>query len=356
VYDASRVLKGTTSFYESMGWHLRPPLRDASYEKWTNEGFLFEIRQGIAYLTLNEPNNNNSFSPTIHDGFIDSCRILRSRPDVRIAVLTGNGRMWCAGGDPKGFQDAQRAAGVIGNDDDGGPVDDSDAPEQTDLANNNPLGPWIVGAFSAENFNVTSGRDAPWQFWSWATIPQFSIVCMNGSAMGGALGILGGTDMVVAVKNAYATLSEVRLGVIPAVVSPNVIRTVGPSNAKRIFAAADNLNMVQAKEIGLVQRVVDKIVDFPAVVQEMAEMIQAIPPQYVATTKRAMFDSFNTHLNESLIEHLAHVYAKNRLQSECQEGVQAMVHDQKPWWITQKIDCKKTTVKAWEKDTEELST
>merc|ERR1712048_1076589 len=101
---------------------------------------------------------------------------------------------------------------------------------------------------------------------------------MNGSAMGGALGILAGADLVVAVRSAFAVLSEVRLGVIPAVVSPHVIRSVGTANAKRIFAIAENLNMAKAMEIGLVQRVVQKKDEFSAIVKEVSEKIQAVAP------------------------------------------------------------------------------
>merc|ERR550537_1997659 len=89
--------------------------------------------------------------------------------------------------------------------------------------------------------NVQGAIVGAYMFYSWATIPQFSICCKHGSSMGGALGILAASDYVVAVKTAFAVLSEVRLGVIPAVVSNHVIRAVGPSNACRIFATAENL-------------------------------------------------------------------------------------------------------------------
>merc|ERR1719323_743568 len=89
---------------------------------------------------------------------------------------------------------------------------------------------------SGKEQNLRGAIQGAGMFYRWATIPQFSIACMNGSAMGGALGLLAGSDFVVAVKSAFAVLSEVRLGVIPAVVSPHVIRAVGVVNAKRIFA------------------------------------------------------------------------------------------------------------------------
>merc|ERR1719188_1191105 len=86
------------------------------YEDWHNEGFILEIKPGIAYCTMNEAFNNNAWSANISQGFLDISRVLRGRDDTRVAVLAGNGRMFSSGGDPKGFQASQRAAGVIGAD------------------------------------------------------------------------------------------------------------------------------------------------------------------------------------------------------------------------------------------------
>merc|ERR1719436_1132816 len=102
---------------------------------------------------------------------------------------------------------------------------------------------------------------------------------MNGSSMGGAVGYMSCCDYVVAVKTARMTLSEVKLGVIPAVVSTHVIRTIGTANSKRLFCTAENYTMDGAKEIGIVHRIVNNITEFPAVVKEVAGRIQAVAPR-----------------------------------------------------------------------------
>merc|ERR1712107_59947 len=113
----------------------------------------------------------------------------------------------------------------------------------------------------------------------------------NGSAMGGGVGLVCVCDMVVAVRTAHATLSEVKLGVIPAVISPHVIRTIGTANAKRLFCTAENANMQTAMEIGLVQRIVNDVSEFPAVIKEIATKVQACSPGAVASAKQVILNT-----------------------------------------------------------------
>jgi len=193
---------------------------------------------------------------------------------------------------------------------------------------------------SGKQQNLQQAMESGSMFYRWATIPQFSIACMNGSAMGGALGLLAGSDFVVAVRSAFAVLSEVRLGVIPAVVSPHVIRAVGTSNAKRIFATAENLNMAKAVDIGLVQRIVNKKDEFPAVVKEIAEKVQAVSPQALASTKASIFACLNQPMSNSLLEYASREYARVRLSEECQAGMKALVENKAMPWEEKKIDAK----------------
>merc|ERR1712107_636680 len=94
-------------------------------------------------------------------------------------------------------------------------------------------------------------------------LPQYTVCCVNGSAMGGGVGLICNCDYVVAVKSAHVSLSEVKLGVIPAVISPHVVRTIGTSNARRLFTTAENCNMQTCQNIGMVHRIVDPVDDFP---------------------------------------------------------------------------------------------
>lgn len=371
---------------KQLGWDQDTPIASYDFDSWTNPSMLVEVRQGICYLTFNEPENNNSFSPGVNAGLMDACRCLRQRRDIRMATLTGAGRMWSAGGDPRGFQASQRLAGVIGAEAppapaqlqqnyeesksrppdaagqvEGQPEDDHGSQpsqgahleETYDEVGRKAEGEHELyggppGYAIVYNEHIESGgqknkregvRNAS-SFYSWATIPQFSMALMNGSAMGGALGLLSGSDFVVAVKSAFAVLSEVRLGVIPAVVSPHVIRAIGTSNAKRIFTIAENLNAAKAMEMGLIQRVVTKKDEFPAVVKEIAEKIQAVSMEAVAASKAAIFSTLNQPMTNKLMKFVSDEYARVRKSQDCEEGMKALAEDRPTPWAEKKIDIK----------------
>merc|ERR1719497_247922 len=90
-------------------------------------------------------------------------------------------------------------------------------------------------------------------------LPQFTICLANGSAMGGGIGVVCCCDYVIAVKKAYFVLSEVKIGVIPATISPYVIAKIGTSNAKRFFCEAENISASKAQEYGMVNEVVENM-------------------------------------------------------------------------------------------------
>merc|ERR1712232_253782 len=144
-------------------------------------------------------------------------------------------------------------------------------------------------------------------------------------------------DYVVAVKTAHLTLSEVKLGIIPAVISPHVIRTVGTSNAKRLFCTAENCNMQNAMNYGLVQRIVNDVSEFPPVIKEIATKVQACAPNAVSAAKQAILDCLSQPLSQSLIDHTVSEYARVRKSKECEEGMKAMLAKKKPSWVENKI-------------------
>jgi len=308
--------------------------RCAAADGWNNEDFLFEVREGIAYCTLNRPAANNSMNLGIQAGLHDSSLILQSRPEVRIAILTGNGRMFCAGGDPKSFQEAQAREGVIPQPNAGD--------QAAEAAVVNPMGPDIAGCAHDLICNpyLAAGGPLARDLMQWASLPQFTICCLNGSAMGGGVGLLCACDLVVAVKTAHITLSEVKLGVIPAAISPHVIRSVGHAHAKRLFMCAENLNMQSAVEVGLVQRVVNDTSEFPKVIKELAQKIQAVEPFALANSKEAVLSTVNKHVSEDLMNRAVAAYVKVRKGEACEAGMKALSIKKKPDFMNKAIDVK----------------
>lgn len=320
LFEAAR----TEEIKDPKPWEISPqdglpryPAQDTDINSWKNDKFLFTIEKGVAYMTINRPGANNTIEFTFNSGISDAMRILQNRPDARICTLTGAGRMFCAGGDPKGFQAAQNLPK--------GAVDVSRPPS----------GPEITGETGYDNrreANVFAGI-----LFQMANLPQFTIACVNGSAMGGGIGLCCICDMVVAVKQAYFTLSEVRLGVIPATISPHVIGKIGCTNAKRLFCAAENIKAADAVDFGLVQHVVDKVEDFQPIIQKVADVVRQGAPGALKNTKDVLLKVMNAPLSNELLEFTVDQYAKCRKDTEAETAMKALSEKKKPAWLDGEI-------------------
>lgn len=288
---------------------------DVDENSWKNPEFLFEIAGTVAYMTLNRPDANNALNHWIDQGMTDACRILRRRTDVRVAVLQANGRMFCAGGDPKAFQAAQ---GISYD------AVDKNAP---------PLGPSIVAkAQSAEN-NRRQAKFFAKLLYDFSVLPQYTICLIQGSCMGGGVGFASLADYSIAVKNAQFVLSEVRLGVIPATISPHVIGRIGAGNAKYWFASAAPWKAPQAMEKGMIHQVVDKKEDFSPIVKELCAQIQGIAPGSIARSKKNLSVIYNSPMSKGLMEYTVQGYVDARQGEEAVAGMKAATEKKKPHWV-----------------------
>jgi len=230
--------------------------------------------------------------------------------------------MFCAGGDPKSFQQVQS--------------------QEEGEAEGPPIGKDIIKSVQdySNQFKTPDIEMLARDLYDWATLPQFTICCMNGSAMGGGVGLVSVCNMTVAVKTAHATLSEVKLGVIPAVIAPYVINTVGPVNGKRLFCTAENANMQTAMDIGLVQRIVGDASEFSAVITEVSKKLQQCAPQAVATGKQTILNCLHFPVSESMLQYNAKEYGRVRKAPECEEGMKALGSKRKPGWVEKTIAVK----------------
>eukprot|EP00747_Dinoflagellata_sp_TGD_P123774 gnl/TRDRNA2_/TRDRNA2_173872_c0_seq4.p1 gnl/TRDRNA2_/TRDRNA2_173872_c0~~gnl/TRDRNA2_/TRDRNA2_173872_c0_seq4.p1 ORF type:complete len:397 (-),score=96.27 gnl/TRDRNA2_/TRDRNA2_173872_c0_seq4:79-1269(-) len=284
---------------------------------WKHEAVKFTVSQGIAYITLCRPAANNAINDEITLGLNDACQILRERPDIRVAVLTGEGRMFCAGGDPKSFQSFQGDAKEVGK--------------------NVPSGQAILRESAAFDGNKASGNSFARLLYEFANLPQFTICCANGSAMGAGVGLICTSDMCIAVKTAMFVLSEVKLGVIPATISPHVIGKIGGSNSKRLFCTAENCNMSKATQMGLVQQVVDSSSQFGDAVQNVCKRLQACAPGAVASAKPVLLNYMNAPASESLLVNSAEEYVRVRKGEEAENAMKSLQMKKKPSWLEVEI-------------------
>jgi methylglutaconyl-CoA hydratase len=162
--------------------------------------------------------------------------------------------------------------------------------------------------------------------------PQPTIARVQGDAYAGGMGLVAACDMAVAVDTAQFCLSEVKLGLIPATISPYVIRAMGARAAQRYFLTAERFGAAEAHRIGLVHEVV--LAD--ALDAQVAEWTQALlnaSPHAVRACKRLVQDVAEREINDALVHQTVEAIADIRASDEGREGVQAFLHKRKPHWL-----------------------
>jgi methylglutaconyl-CoA hydratase len=162
--------------------------------------------------------------------------------------------------------------------------------------------------------------------------PQPTIARVQGDVYAGGMGLVAACDMAVAVDTAQFCLSEVKLGLIPATISPYVIRAMGVRAAHRYFLTAERFGAAEAHRIGLLHAVVTA----EALDTQVAELIQALvnaSPHAVRACKRLVQDVAEREINDALVRQTVEAIADIRASDEGREGVQAFLQKRKPHWM-----------------------
>eukprot|EP00930_Biecheleria_cincta_P037550 TRINITY_DN25794_c0_g1_i1.p1 TRINITY_DN25794_c0_g1~~TRINITY_DN25794_c0_g1_i1.p1 ORF type:complete len:338 (+),score=67.32 TRINITY_DN25794_c0_g1_i1:68-1081(+) len=265
---------------------------------WKHTDVLFELGDGIAYITLNRPDANNALNETISVGLQDATYELAQRKDIRIVVLRAEGKMFCAGGDPRSFSDA-------------------------------------LGMTEQDERKAALGF---MKFLTWfQALPQFTVALVQGSAMGSGIGLMCACDMVIAVSEARFTVSEVKLGFCPATIAPFVTRKVGPAYAKRLLCSAENISADQAKTMGLCSDVVADESDFSPYMASICEKVTLCAPIAAGRAKRLVQNVSLQPLTMKLLEYTGGELASIRIGEEAIKGMVAVQARVKPYWAENPI-------------------
>jgi len=311
-----------------------------SYD-WRHKDVKFEIGAGIGYVIFNRPNENNSMQDTLGHGLTDALLALHKRPDLRVAVFSGEGRMYCAGGDPKSWQAAALMAKGVKMDGDGtvGHRIPGKTPTEECMKHMQMIlmRAEASGAFGDKKWHEIEfsrvGAAKQWQCWS--TLPQFTIALVNGSAMGGGVGAVCCCDYVISVKKAYFVVSEVKIGVIPATISPYVVAKIGPANAKRLFNTGESMKAERAKEVGIVNEVVENMAAGHLRVKAMADMIVPCAPGAVAAIKNLVFTVAGQPILDPIMFFTALKAKENLASEESKIGRSCEIESKKkPWELS----------------------
>jgi methylglutaconyl-CoA hydratase len=163
-------------------------------------------------------------------------------------------------------------------------------------------------------------------------LPQLTVALVEGSAFGGGAGIIAACDMAIATAEARISFSEVKLGLVPATISPYVVSAIGPRAARGLFATGRMFDAAHARHIGLVDEVVADAAALEAAQAKLATDILACAPGAVADAKALAFDVWARPIDHELMHETAHRIAKARVSAEGKEGVAAFLEKRKPHW------------------------
>jgi methylglutaconyl-CoA hydratase len=163
------------------------------------------------------------------------------------------------------------------------------------------------------------------------TLPQPSIARINGSTIGGGTGLAAVNDIVIACDRAQFSLSEVKLGLVPACISPYVVRRMGEKNCREYFLTGERLSAGKAMASGLVNYVVSEG-ELDLVVNQRIEQLLTSGPVALAACKKMIRDVRDMDLQDAKV-YTAELLAKLRIGGEGQEGMRAFFEKRKPEWV-----------------------
>ncbi|WP_164157379.1 enoyl-CoA hydratase-related protein [Sandarakinorhabdus rubra] len=248
---------------------------------------------GTARLTLNRPERHNAFNAELIAALEEAFTRLGEADEVRAIVLAGAGKSFSAGADLDWMREA---AGW------------SEADNQADAIG-------LSGMLAAIN-----------------DCPKPVIVVAHGHVTGGGVGLVACADMAVAIEGAQFRLSEVRLGLTPATISPFVLARIG-ARARRWFLTAEAFDAATAQAIGLVDEVAADSDAADAVVAHWLTHIGQAAPGAVADAKRLALDFAGQPISDELREESARRIAARRVSAEGQEGIHAFLNKGRPSWL-----------------------
>lgn len=246
----------------------------------------------IARLTLNRPDMRNAFDDTLIAALTGAVQAAVNDPAVRVLLLTGAGKAFCAGGDLNWM----RKMATL-----------TDAENRADAA------------------KLARMLHAIW------SCPKPVVACVNGDAYAGGMGLVSACDIAIAADSAHFCLSETRLGLLPATISPYVLRAMGERAANRYFLTAERFDATTAFRLGLVHDV--------APLADLAQRAEALclalcdnGPGAVQASKRLVRDFAGREIDAALIADTVERIAAVRSTDEAREGVGAFLEKREPSW------------------------
>ena len=248
---------------------------------------------GNATVLLNRPDAHNAFDPEMVDALTAAFRRLGADPKVRAVVVTGAGKSFCAGADIAHMKKSAR--------------------------------------FSRKR-NFEDAHAAATMLHALHSIDKPTIACIRGAVRGGGLGLVAACDIAIAERLATFRLSEVRLGIIPAVISPYVLAAVGERMARRYMLSGEEFDVGEAFRIGLIHDVCEEP-ELNGAVGGLLARLYSCGPCALTAVKRLVREVSGAPIDAALARATAQRLADIRATPEAQEGLTAFLEKRKARWM-----------------------
>jgi methylglutaconyl-CoA hydratase len=253
-----------------------------------------EAKGGIARITLNRPEVRNAFDDALIAILTRAFVEVGNDKSVRVVVLGGNGPAFCAGADLNWMK---RMAGY------------------------------------SYDQNLADARALAQMLATLDRLPKPTIARVHGPAFAGGTGLVAACDIAVGTPDAKFCLSEAKLGLSPATISPYVIRAMGEHRARRYFLSAEVFGAEEALRIGMLSALVPAG-ELDSAVDNLVKNLLAGGPQAQARIKELIRAVVNCPLDDALVADTAKRIAEIRVSPEGKEGIASFLEKRKPSWIS----------------------
>jgi methylglutaconyl-CoA hydratase len=251
-----------------------------------------EFTGPVARIWLNRPEVRNAFDGLMVTELRKTLFDLRTVDAVRVIVLGGRGAAFCAGADLEWMR--------------------------------------AMAAFTREE-NLREAQALADLFFTVYESPKPVVARVHGAALGGGSGLVAACDIPVAALGTQFGFTEVRLGILPAVISPYVVGKIGEAAARELFLTGERFEAVRACEVGLIRAAVPEE-DLDAAVQGRVDELLKAGPRAIAEAK-ALIREVAFRRVEDVQRYTVERIADIRITSEAQEGMKAFLEKRKPYWV-----------------------
>jgi len=259
----------------------------------TDPNFLQVERRGAAaWLWLNRPELRNALNGEVQDALGKALDGLERDKATRVLVLAGRGEAFCAGGDLSRMEQAAKMT------------------KARSMAE--------AGRFARLLYRMH-------------TFPKPLIARVHGAAFAGGMGLAAACDLVVAAEEAEFCLPEVKIGLVPAMISPYIVRAMGEQQARRYILTGERLGAREAHRIGFVHECVPAT-ELDAQVEKFAALLAQAGPQALARSKKLLAKVGKASISPKLAAETAAVLADVRSGDEAREGIRSFLEKRRPSW------------------------